>query len=114
MYGLNSQGQAHFNTGISGSVIATVAVGIRIFCKLRYKAGIHADDYWMISSLGLMWLSTALIIWGTSFLSWLFSFPSLIAIGLITGGGGVEMQQMFILALKDARKLKQIEHYLEV
>lgn len=35
-------------------------------------------------------------------------------VGLITGGGGAEINQMIILALKDARELKRIENYLEV
>lgn len=35
-------------------------------------------------------------------------------IGSITGGGGIEMQELFKLAAKDPSKLKMVENYLKV
>lgn len=66
MYGLNAAGQSQFNGGVACSVLSAVAVLIRIFCKIRYKQGVHSDDYWIIVGLAFYWTSVAFVLWGTS------------------------------------------------
>jgi hypothetical protein len=64
MYGLSTQGQSQFNAGVACASISSVAVAIRIFCKIRHKQGVHADDYWIIVALGFYLATVGVVIWG--------------------------------------------------
>ncbi|KAF2446604.1 hypothetical protein P171DRAFT_472077 [Karstenula rhodostoma CBS 690.94] len=52
MDGVNRKAQRHqFNLSIACAVISTLSIGIRIYCKIRHKQGVHSDDYWIIVGL---------------------------------------------------------------
>jgi hypothetical protein len=43
--------QQVFAACVVGSSLAALAVGLRIFCKIRYKHSVRADDYWILAAL---------------------------------------------------------------
>ncbi|KAF2799253.1 hypothetical protein K505DRAFT_356733 [Melanomma pulvis-pyrius CBS 109.77] len=96
MYGLNAHGQTQFNTAVTCAVISGLAVVIRISNKLWYKMGVHTDDYWIVIALALFWCNVAVLQWGT-----------------ITGGGGIEMDELLALVAQGQGKAELIENYLK-
>jgi RNA 3'-terminal phosphate cyclase len=65
MYGLTTVGQQQFNTAVACAVLSGVAVGIRIFSKIRHKQGVRSDDWWILIALVWYWASVAVVLWGT-------------------------------------------------
>lgn len=55
-------------------VLATVATSLRFLAKLETKAGLAADDYWIMISLATYWAYTAVTLWA-----------------VFKGGGGMDM-----------------------
>lgn len=64
MLGLNKLGQQQFDASVICGVLGGTAVAIRLFCKVRHKQGIKADDYWIVIALAFYWAADAVAIWG--------------------------------------------------
>lgn len=64
MYSLNHDGVIAFHEEILCIVLALAAMVMRFFCKIKYKQGIHADDYWIIAGILFFYAMMAILIWG--------------------------------------------------
>ena len=61
-----SQGRAAFASAVSLSVLAGMAVSLRMLAKTVVKAGYGADDWWIIFGLLSFYVSEGVLIWGNS------------------------------------------------
>ncbi|KAF2011503.1 hypothetical protein BU24DRAFT_466203 [Aaosphaeria arxii CBS 175.79] len=75
MYGLSSHGKSQFDANVAWAVLVGVAVATRLYCKVKSKQDIKSDDYWVIAALLFYYVAVGFAIWG-----------------VITGGGGLEME----------------------
>ena len=64
MVKLNSNGKTALGTGIAFTVIATVAVALRLLTKLYTKSKWAADDAWAVVSLVALFAWMAAEFWG--------------------------------------------------
>lgn len=56
-------------TAIAMAVLATVAVFLRLLAKRFTKAGLKADDIWILLGLALFWAYVGVLVWGMLFWS---------------------------------------------
>ncbi|CAI6335392.1 unnamed protein product [Periconia digitata] len=97
MLELNAEGQTSFDALVALAVLATVAVAVRLLCKLRTKTGIQADDYWILAALSCYCVAVAFGIWGL----------------VITGGGEHGVVGVLAVLKQDPAALKIMSTYLE-
>lgn len=64
---LPSTGREVFNTAVAMTVLATVAVFLRLLAKRCTKTGLKADDIWILLALASFWAYVGVIIWGILF-----------------------------------------------
>ncbi|KAF2690333.1 hypothetical protein K458DRAFT_399671 [Lentithecium fluviatile CBS 122367] len=57
MFGIDRYTSDKFGLTVASWVLTGAVVGLRIFCKVRHKQGVRADDYWII--VGLCWFWAA-------------------------------------------------------
>jgi hypothetical protein len=77
-------------------IIGGLAVVLRIYCKLAYKNGIHADDWFMFLAVAAAWAAGATDCWG-----------------IFTGGYGRDMNQL-LRESSTTKNQDSIERYLLV
>ncbi|KAF2736980.1 hypothetical protein EJ04DRAFT_550958 [Polyplosphaeria fusca] len=94
MFGLTSRGQSSFDGNVAGAVIAIVAVAIRLFCKVKSKQGVKSDDYWILAALAFHLTAASVGNWG-----------------YITGGGGLELDEFFLLIKEDPKNIDKLSNY---
>ena len=61
---LNSTGKMVMGSGVAFTVLATVAVALRLLAKLYTKTSWAADDSWAVVSLITLFAWTAVEFWG--------------------------------------------------
>jgi hypothetical protein len=66
MENLTSKAHATILVGASLSVVAGIAVALRLITKRLVHSALAADDYWIIPSVVSMWVLGSLIAWGRS------------------------------------------------
>ncbi|PVI06791.1 hypothetical protein DM02DRAFT_649519 [Periconia macrospinosa] len=96
MLDLSDGGRRKFALYVTGAILTTTAVALRIFCKSRSKNGIRYDDYWIIAALLSYLIVCGVMIWG-----------------MMAVGGGYEMKEIIVLADKDSIKAEKLEDYLK-
>ena len=64
MVKLNSNGKTALGSGIAFTVIASIAVGLRLLTKLYTKTSWAADDSWAVVSLVALFAWMAAEFWG--------------------------------------------------
>lgn len=75
MFDLPPHVQRYITTPNACQAISAAAVALRFYCKIRFRNGIHADDYLMLPTLLASWFASGVELWG-----------------IIKGSGGKEIQ----------------------
>jgi hypothetical protein len=63
-FNFSPDSQELFDGGVACLVISIVAVLLRVFCKIRYKQGIHADDVFIIAGALFNAATFTVVTWG--------------------------------------------------
>lgn len=64
MENLTPKAHATIVVGTTLSVLAGVAVALRLVTKRLLKSGLAADDWWVVASVVMMWIVGSLLAWG--------------------------------------------------
>lgn len=64
MENLTPAARASLTVGITLSVLAGVAVLLRLVAKRLVKSGLAADDWWIVGSVVMMWVAGSILAWG--------------------------------------------------
>jgi hypothetical protein len=67
MFVFSTLGQQLLAAQVLSASLAGFVVALRIFCKIRYKQGVRADDYWILVGLLCYYTATGIVLRGVSF-----------------------------------------------
>ncbi|KAK3689076.1 hypothetical protein B0T22DRAFT_536089 [Podospora appendiculata] len=95
---ISPEGERGFVAIVVCNTIAWVAVALRFWCKMSSKAGVHADDWWILLCLAGGSSASAVSLWG-----------------LFAGSGGKEMPEIIgdLISSPSLQKVQDLENYLE-
>lgn len=91
-----TDGHGLFESSVSCSVLATVALALRFVAKGRLGKGLTWDDYWLVLSLGIFW-----------------SYNGVLLYGIFVAGGGLDMPNILsfnILSIELCLKVMRPNH----
>lgn len=64
MFNLEPAPQRYLTTAFICQSLSGTAVALRFYCQIKFKNGVHVDDYLMVATLLSTWAMNAAEIWG--------------------------------------------------